>query len=238
MKCKIIIFEGGDFTGKSTQIELLADRLNAEGFKVGIISEGVSGSKNIKNARRLTASYGDPGTDEIWLNLIEHADKIGSFFKNNYELKNEGERLGLIPYMFREKQIDMIDHLTSLNDVLLIDRFHISTYVYSCRLRENPLSEKVYDALEKYVFSKLKIVDVTSVLLHISYEETVKRRKQRIDLHLDDENDEMLKRFLSVVDDIKTGKKTFFDIPTHCVNTEGTVSETHDRIYEIFKRGR
>jgi dTMP kinase len=101
MDNKIIVFEGIDGSGKSTQVKLTKEWLEAKGYKVETLA--------------------DPGGtmlgDEI-RNLLLH--------KKDLYISQYAEF-----YLFMASRANLVDYITSFTDtIFLIDRFWYSTFAY------------------------------------------------------------------------------------------------------------
>lgn len=142
-----ITFEGIDFSGKSLQIKLLSEYLQAKGIKHKITRE--------------------PGGDTL-------SEKIRDILldKSNFNMTAEAE---FLLFAASRAQLTRNFIIPSLHEGywIICDRFLDSSVAYQCYGRG--LDKKIVDAINFFAIAGRE-PDIT-FYLHISYEEMMKRKK-------------------------------------------------------------
>ncbi len=137
MRGKFITFEGGEGTGKSTQVELLAKYLTEKGFNV-VKTKEPGGTEIGKEIRRLLVCGDKDKMDATAEALLYYADR----------------------------HIHMVQKiLPALEDgkIVISDRFADSTTAYQCYGYGERISKEVIDSLYKIAVGNFK-PDLTIVL--------------------------------------------------------------------------
>lgn len=147
---RFITFEGGEGSGKSTQIKLLAERLDAEGLRIIVTRE----------------PGGSPGAEIIRHVLLSGVGKM---------LGSEAETLLFIAA--RDDHVrNVIEPALAQNVWVLCDRFGDSTRVYQGHAGKVDL--RVLDAMERVTIGSLK-PDLTFILdvpVEVGMQRAAKRR--------------------------------------------------------------
>ncbi len=159
MKGKFIVFEGGDKSGKSTQIKLLQKYLKKKGHKV-----------------LLTREPGGKGS------VI--AEKIRKIILNKRH-KEMDKRAELLLFLASRAQhvMETVKPALEQGKIILCDRFDASTYAYQAAARN--LDPEVI----KYVnnWAKYGLEPDYSIYLDITPEEAAERRRDEKEDRLDSE---------------------------------------------------
>ena len=125
MKAPIIVLEGLDACGKSTQTELLLENLKSQGLKVGW--KRFPGYENTTAGKRIAAYL---------------AGELGDFHKIDPKM------IAALYAADRLCQIDEVETLLNENDVVVFDRGVTSNLIYTPARAQNAAEQ---DGLETYV---------------------------------------------------------------------------------------
>lgn len=129
MTGKFVVVEGPDGAGKSLMVELLTDMLNAAGVSC--------------------VSLREPGTTEC-------GEKIRSMLKNK-DLKMSDKTQWLLFEAARAELVPAVVNMMTKGNVVITDRFTLSTEVYQGIAADRPVSRDLLKTINDYVVDGLTI---------------------------------------------------------------------------------
>ena len=211
-KGKFIVIEGIDGCGKSTQVQMLKDRIKSECYFTREASDGPIG----KMIRDLYLS-GKRECDERVINLLYVADRLD-------HLTNS---------------IDGIKKYLDEGINVICDRYYLSSMAYNSYMKETPaqVRESVIHTItmNKYIMEELK-PDLT-IYIDLDIFEAIRRiHSNRDDVSIYEDTDKMIAIQNAYDIAIELAKDTIHDDVIR-VNANGlTPTELNDLIYELVCR--
>ena len=210
MRGKFITFEGGEGTGKSTQVELLARSLIKKGWDV-VVTKEPGGTEVGKEIRRLLVCGDKDKMDATAEALLYYADR----------------------------HIHMVQKiLPALEDgkIVISDRFADSTKAYQCYGYGERVSKEVVDELYRIAVGDFK-PDLT-IVLDIDPEKGLRRSFAKADSMVEKEL-RFESRTLEFHENLREGFKIIAERePERCVvlDADKSIDELHQSVMNVVEQ--
>lgn len=172
MKCKIIVIEGTDCSGKETQTKLLVDRLRKEGKKVFTISFPM---------------YDTPTGRIVGACLLGKPDMCKELLKSEKGFFPEGggdvDPLTALCYYAADRryQLKTINEHLKTDDIVILDRYTTSNMAHrGGMIKDKEERLNMYKKIEQLEYSILELPRPDKVIfLHLPYEYACELKKAR-----------------------------------------------------------
>lgn len=231
MSAKILVIEGTDCSGKETQTKLLKDRLEKDGYKVSLISYPIYESSTGKIVG--ACLLGKPVMCEQLLKQ-DH-----SFFE---EGGGNVDPLTALCYYAADRRysLPLIKKCMDESDYLILDRYTISNMAHRGGMyKDKDERLNIYKKIESLEYDILELPKPNKVvLLHMSYEDGLKLKQNRLEKLDESESNENHLR-LSELAYLELAKLYDFEIIECAKNGDiKTIEEIHEELYRIVVDGK
>lgn len=212
---KLIVIEGAcDGVGKSTQFQLLCDRLRQEGFNV--------------------ASHHFPSYDTYQASPVEH------YLKGEYGLPNELSPYFINSLYALDRAITWqvkLKNLYDQNNLIVLDRYTTSSLIYQSSLIEDENQKKAFiDYVMDFEYNKLQIQKPDKVIfLYAPFEliQNLRNKRQSNDGIQNDIHEKDVKYLKKTYDNAVFVAKylNWTIIDCYSDNKMKSIEEIHEEIY-------
>jgi len=206
MKGKLFAFEGIDGSGKTTQVQILADRLSKLSFSVMI-------NKAIR--------------DEM-----EAGKQLLHTFSDFFAFRKDSIAMMFLFQALHSKQYEKAKEALERKYIVLADRWNTSFWIYHQNFGPLKESEKTLKILDKLAFQGL-MPNVTFLLdlpVEIALERKRLQRRKVVDI-FEQEKVEVFEKAREAYLEIANSKRNWV-----VIDATKTISEVHRQIWEVIQK--